>query len=399
MIDFDATAGSKKIKNGPVTKKRTGILKDPRYAGHCMGPNEPECPERLDVLYALLQEPEFSGCFENISADMVAREYLARVHSERYIDHLESTSGKHATYLDEDTRTSPLSNEVAQLAAGGLCRAIEQVHIGRVDNAFALLRPPGHHAERAAAKGFCLYNNVAIAARFAQSKLGLARILVVDWDLHHGNGTQHCFEDDPSVLFFSTHQAFTYPHSGSLRETGKGRGKGYTVNVPLLPGFGDGDYLVIFERLIKPIALEFRPDIILVSAGFDIHFKDPLGKMKVTPAGFAGMTRVLLDIADQCCEGKLVMTLEGGYNLEALRDSVREVLREMTGRRMTDIQSIIASADPKKVAYVLWRVKRIHRKYWKNLVSFVAGEPVADHLPILYRLRGDMARWMTFFRV
>ena len=200
---------------------------------------------------------------------------------------------------------------------------------------YALVRPPDTMPKGTRPAGFCLYNNVAIAAHYARNKLGLARILVVDWDLHHGNGTQHCFEDDPSVLFFSTHQAFTYPHSGSLREIGKGRGKGYTVNIPLLPGFGDGDYLVLFERLLKPIALEFEPDLILVSAGFDIHFNDPLGGMKVTPSGFAGMTRVLLDIAAQCCRGKLVMTLEGGYNLEALRDSVREVLKEM-GRSADD---------------------------------------------------------------
>ena len=320
MTDFDAAAKGEK-ENGPPTGKRTGIVIDPRYAGHCMGPDEPECPERLDVLYALLEEPELSGCFQNISPSLIAREDLARVHSENYINRLESTSGKQATYLDEDTSTSPLSNEVAQLAAGGLCRAIEEVHAGRVDNAFALSRPPGHHAERTAARGFCLFNNVAIAAHYAQSKLGLERILVVDWDLHHGNGTQHCFEDDASVLFFSTHQAFTYPHSGCLREVGKGKGRGYTVNIPLLPGLGDGDYLVIFESLLTPIALEFKPDVILVSAGFDIHFNDPLGGMKVTPEGFAGMTRILLDIAAQCCRGKLVMTLEGGYNLEALRDS------------------------------------------------------------------------------
>ena len=399
MIDLDTAKENEEVTNWPVEKKRTGILKDPRYVGHCMGPDEPECPERLDVLYALLQEPELDGCFQDISPRKAEKEELERVHSEAYIQRLEATSGRGSVYLDEDTRTSPLSNEVAQLAAGGLCRAIEAVHAGRVNNAFALVRPPGHHAERTAAKGFCLYNNVAIAARYAQSKLGLARILVVDWDLHHGNGTQHCFEDDPSVLFFSTHQAFAYPHSGSLREIGKGKGKGYTVNVPLLPGFGDGDYLVLFESLLKPIALAFRPDIVLVSAGFDIHFNDPLGKMKVTPAGFAGMTRILLNIAEQCCEGKLVMTLEGGYNLEALRDSVREVLREMAGRRTTDIHSMIASADPKKIAYVLWRVKRMHQQYWKGLALSGTGEPVADQLPIMDRLRGDMARWMSFFRV
>jgi len=397
MIDVDPAAQSEKSKNGPVLKRRTGILKDPRYTGHCMGPGELECPERLDVLYALLQEPVLNSCFQDISPSMVAREDLARVHSADYIDHLETTSGKPATYLDEDTRTSSLSNEVAQLAAGGLCRAIEAVHAGQVDNAFALVRPPGHHAERTAARGFCLYNNVAIAAHFARSKLGLARILVVDWDLHHGNGTQHCFEDDPSVLFFSTHQAFTYPHSGSLRETGKGKGKGYTVNVPLLPGFGDGDYLVIFERLLRPIALEFRPDLILVSAGFDIHFNDPLGGMKVTPAGFAGMTRILLDIAEQCCEGKLVMTLEGGYNLEALKASVREVLKEMAGRRTTDIRGMIASADPKKTAYVLWRVNRVHQKYWQCLALSPTGS--ASAVPSrMDRFRGTLSRWIAYFK-
>jgi acetoin utilization deacetylase AcuC-like enzyme len=397
MTHVDAAAGGKK-KNRRPPEKRTGIIRDPRYAGHCMGPEEPECPERLDVLNALLQESDLSGCFEDITPRMAEKDELRHVHSPDYIRRLEATSGRGAVYLDEDTRTSSHSHEAALLAAGGLCRAIEQVHAGNVENAFALVRPPGHHAERNSARGFCLYNNVAVAAHYARNKLGLARILVVDWDLHHGNGTQHCFEDDPSVLFFSTHQAFTYPHSGSLREIGKGRGKGYTVNIPLLPGFGDGDYLFLFERLLKPIALEFKPDLILVSAGFDIHFNDPLGGMKVTPSGFAGMTRVLLDIAAQCCRGKLVMTLEGGYNLEALRDSVREVLKEMAGRRTTDIPGIIAAANRRKTAYVIWRVKRAHRKYWKCLVRPAPGDAAADRLPIIDRIRGDLARWSTFFR-
>ncbi|WP_372683474.1 histone deacetylase [Desulfosarcina sp.] len=397
MIDFNAVTEIEKRTNETVVKKRTGILKDPRYTGHCMGPDELECPERLDVLYTLLQEPDLSGCFTDISPRMAEKDELQRVHSAEYISRLEATSGRGSVYLDEDTRTSAHSNEVAQLAAGGLCRAIEAVHAGWVDNAFALIRPPGHHAERTAAKGFCLYNNVAIAAHYAQSKLGLARILVVDWDLHHGNGTQHCFEDDPSVLFFSTHQAFTYPHSGSLREIGKNKGKGYTVNVPLLPGFGDGDYLVIYERLLKPIALAFRPDMVLVSAGFDIHFNDPIGGMKVTPAGFAGLTRILLDIAEACCGGKLVMTLEGGYHLEALRDSVREVLKEMTGRRTTEIQSAIASANPKKTAYILWRVKQVHQKYWKNLAVSSTGDPTA--VPSrMDRFRGTLSRWIAYFK-
>jgi acetoin utilization deacetylase AcuC-like enzyme len=160
-----------------------------------------------------------------------------------------------------------------------------------LDNAFALVRPPGHHAERAKAGGFCLYNNVAVGVRYAQQSLGLRRILMADWDLHHGNGTQHCFEEDPSVLFFSIHRSFFYPGSGGFSEAGKGGGRGTTVNIPLLPGFGDGEYVALFEKILKPIAFEFKPDFILVSAGFNIHFKDIAGGMRVTPEGFSGMTR------------------------------------------------------------------------------------------------------------
>jgi acetoin utilization deacetylase AcuC-like enzyme len=396
MTDWNNAAPGDKRKEPPA-ERVTGIIRDPRYAGHCMGPGEPECPERLDVLYALLQEPELTGRFRDISPKMADRETLQRVHSPDYIDRLEATSGQKSVYLDEDTRTSRLSHEAALLAAGGLCRAIEQVQAGRVDNAFALVRPPGHHAERSSAKGFCLYNNVAIGARYAQSKLGLARILIVDWDLHHGNGTQHCFEDDPSVLFFSIHRAFTYPHSGSLREIGTGRGKGYTVNIPLPPGFGDGDYLTLFEKVLKPVAFEFRPDLILVSAGFDIHRNDPLGGMQVTPEGFAGMTRVLLDIADGCCGGKLVMTLEGGYDLDGLRDSVREVIKEMAGRRSTDTRTIMASANPKKIDYILWRVNRAHRKYWKCLdLSWTDASAAAPSR--MDRIRGVVSRWIAYFK-
>ena len=296
-----------------------------------------------------------------------------------------------------DTCTSPRSHEAALLAAGGVCRAIVRVHDGTLDNAFALVRPPGHHAERAAAKGFCLYNNVAVGARFAQKRLGLARILIVDWDLHHGNGTQHCFEDDPSVLFFSTHMAFAYPHTGRRRQVGQGRGKGFTINVPLLPGFGDGEYLAVFEALLKPVALEFKPDLVLVSAGFDIHAGDPLGGMRVTPQGFAAMTRMMLDIADGCCGGKLVLTLEGGYGLEGLRASVREVLRELAGLQTTDPVPLMASADRRRVAYAAWRVKQVHRRYWQGLNRSGSGTLGAD-LTWIERLRGWLAYAGAYLR-
>jgi acetoin utilization deacetylase AcuC-like enzyme len=375
----------------------TGIVKDPRYAGHCMGPGEPECPERLAVLYAMLQELEESGCFQEIAPRKADREELQRVHAPDYIGHIAATAGKEMTYLDPDTRASALSHDTALLAAGGLCRAIEEVNAGRVDNAFALIRPPGHHAERAASKGFCLYNNVAVGAHFGRSSLGLERILIVDWDLHHGNGTQHCFEDSPAVLFFSTHRAFTFPHSGRLREIGRDRGRGYTINVPLLPGLGDGDFVAIFEKILKPVAMEFKPDFILVSAGFDLHFNDPLGGMRVTPEGFAALTRSLLDVAAACCEGKIVMALEGGYDLEGLRDSVREVLREMAGLRKSDVAGTMATAQREKIAEVIWRVRRRHRRFWKSLDAPPFDGP-RDVPSTGERIRGTLSRVVAYFK-
>ena len=376
-------------------RRRTGIIKDPRYAGHCMGPGEPECPERLDVLYTLLDEPDLAENLAVIAPRPAETAELETVHTPRYIRRLASTAGHTPTYLDEDTRTAPGSHEAALLAAGGLCRAIEATCTGEIDNAFALVRPPGHHAERDASGGFCLYNNIAIGTRFAQRRLDLSRILVVDWDLHHGNGTQHCFEDDPSVLFFSIHKAFTYPHTGRAAEIGKGPGRGYTINVPLLPGYGDADYLVLFEALLRPVAMDFNPDLILVSAGFDIHADDPMGGMRVTPDGFAAMTRVLLDVADACCQGKLVMVLEGGYDLGSLRDSVREVLKEMTGLRRTDLAPILASAAHSKTAYVIWRVGRLHRKYWPSL-----WRPGKWNIPPSFKMRlgGMLACLAAYFK-
>ena len=325
------------------------------------------------------------------------REELLQVHSQKYVRCLEATQGKSCTYLDADTQTSPHSYEASLLAAGGFCQAIEQVHKGELDNAFALVRPPGHHAERSKAKGFCLYNNVAVGVRYAQTHLGLNRILVVDWDLHFGNGTQHCFENDPSVLFFSTHQAFTFPGGGKFREIGKGYGKGFSVNIPLRPGCGDGEYITLFEKVLKPVAFEFGPELVLVSAGFDPHVNDPLGGMRVTPEGFAGMTRSIVDIAERCCAGKVVMTLEGGYNLEGLRDSVRAVLRELAGLQRTDTAAIMAAADPTKLKYVLWRVRRVLGRYWKSFQSSPGDSPDPG-LSLSEWLRETVARFLDYFK-
>jgi len=345
----------------------TGIVKDKRYMDHWMGDYHPECPQRLEVIYAMLEEPDMAGKFQEVPPRPAEKKELLFVHAGYYIDTLAATSGIEYTYLDPDTQTCAASYEAALLAAGGLSEAISQVCTGKLKNAFALVRPPGHHAERAQAKGFCLFNNVAVGARYAQASLGVGRVLIVDWDLHHGNGTQHSFEEDPTILYFSTHQFPYYPGTGAYSEIGTGQGRGFTVNVPLTIGYGDAEYLNLFQRVLKPIALEYKPELILVSAGFDIYIGDPLGGMNVTPAGFAAMTRALMDIADQCCAGKVVLTLEGGYDLYGERDSVKEVLKELADLTKTNPAHPAGSAMQEMVDNVVARVKTVHGPYWKNL--------------------------------
>ena len=371
--------------------RKTGIVLDRRYADHCTGPGHPECPERLEVLDSMVQEPDMRKHLSVIQPRKAEREELVTVHSPAYIQSLEATQDKVCTDFDADTRSSSFSHETALLAAGGLCRAIELVTAGELDNAFALVRPPGHHAERSKAMGFCLYNNVAIGVRYAQNRLGLGRILVLDWDLHHGNGTQHCFEDDPSVLYFSIHQAFSFPGSGKLREIGKGAGKGLTINLPLLAGSGDGEYLALLEKILKPVAPEFEPELILVSAGFDIHVNDPLGGMRVTPRGFAALTRSVLNTADATCGGKVLMTLEGGYDLQGLQDSVREVLRELAGLQTTNLYDIMAGVDLKKLGVLCWQIGRVHGQHWKALGQSLKTESYPEP-SIIKRLKDTAAR-------
>jgi acetoin utilization deacetylase AcuC-like enzyme len=346
---------------------RTGIVKDKRYMLHQMGEFHPESPERLKVVYQMLEDPGLKGYLEEVPPRKAEIEELLSVHSLDYIHLIASTDGKEYTYLDPDTQTSAGSYEAALLAAGGVCNVTSRVYTGELKNAFALIRPPGHHAERDRAMGFCLFNNVAIGARFAQKSFQLERILIVDWDLHHGNGTQHAFENDPSVLYFSTHQSPYYPGTGSLRETGTGAGQGYTVNIPLTTGFGDAEFITLYERVLTPIALQFNPELILVSAGFDIYMEDPLGGMNVTPEGFAGLTRSLMDIAQKCCQGRIVFVLEGGYSLKGLRDSVRAVLQEMAGLTKSMTKSYPESTNPERINPFIEQIIGIQKSYWKTL--------------------------------
>ncbi|MEN6421142.1 MAG: histone deacetylase [Smithella sp.] len=310
--------------------RKTGIVKDGRYLQHSAGFAHPESPERLAAVYEMLDNPLISWKFTHIEPREASHKEIEMIHSPSYVEFIASTSGKRSVYLDPDTATSPETYEIAKLAVGGVCNAIDSVMDGEVDNAFAFIRPPGHHAEKDTAAGFCVFNNIAIGAMHAISKYNLRRILIVDWDLHHGNGTQHSFYGDQRVLYFSTHQYPYYPGTGSLQESGRGQGEYYTINVPLSMGMGDAAFVKIFRKILQPVALEFKPELVLLSAGFDTHFQDPLGGMRVTPEGFAAMTRILLNIADASCEGRFVAVLEGGYHLMGLTKSVKAVLQEMT---------------------------------------------------------------------
>ncbi|MCX7635075.1 MAG: histone deacetylase, partial [Syntrophales bacterium] len=253
--------------------------------------------------------------------------------------------------LDPDTSTTPYTYDTAKLAVGGLLNAVDAVMAGEADNAMAFIRPPGHHAGQSHAAGFCIFNNVAIAARYVMTKHKLERVLIVDWDLHHGDGTQALFYRDRRVLFFSTHQFPHYPGTGRITEIGMGEGLGYTINVPFSARTGNDMYIKAFRGLLQPVALKFKPEIILLSAGFDAYHQDPLGDMKVTAAGFAAMMRVLMDIADASCGGRIVATLEGGYHIGGVTESVRAVLMEMSDATRCperDLQRWEAEADQGK---------------------------------------------------
>lgn len=346
--------------------RKTGIVRDNRYMEHDMGKGHPECPERLDAIYRMLDQ-NMKDSLINVPVREAEKTELLYIHTSRYIDQIVATDGIDSTYLDPDTQASAGSCRAALLAAGGLCEAVRLVNDGELDNAFALVRPPGHHAEKSRAMGFCLFNNVAIAAMYAREQLELDRVLIADWDVHHGDGTQHSFESDESILYFSTHQYPHYPGTGSYGEVGSGKGVGYTVNVPLPTGYGDGDFVSIYNRVLKPVALEFKPDLILVSAGFDIYFRDPLSSMNVSPDGFAGLTRTLMDLADECCEGKLVITLEGRYHIDGQRDSVKAVLQELADIKKTSIPDMLTRADESIVDFAIKPVLAIHRDFWKGL--------------------------------
>ncbi len=306
---------------------KTGVVADRRYLKHFAGRSHPERPERIEAMIEMA-ESLTRPSLRFMAPREATPEEIASCHTPEYVATVAQTASMDRFDFDPDTHSSRDTYETALLSAGGVLTAVEAVMDGAVDNGFAIVRPPGHHALPNRAMGFCFFNNVAIAAKWLIESRGLKRVMIVDWDVHHGNGLQDIFYESPEVLYVSTHQFPHYPGTGSLHEIGYGAGIGFNVNAPMPAEFGDAEYLRVFDRLIMPIGRHYKPEFILVSCGFDGHFRDPLAQMHVTDVGFGAMARRVKRLAAECCDGKMVAALEGGYDLEAITESGRSVIDE-----------------------------------------------------------------------
>ncbi len=309
---------------------KTAFLYDPVFLKHQTGWTHPEKRQRL---IALIEHLKASGLWEQLShlqPHPAPLEAVTAIHTPLYVNQIRFASETGKLFRpDEVTLGSPGTYTAAMMAAGAILTALDAVMCREVKNAFCAVRPPGHHAMPDRAMGYCFLNNIAIGARYLQHRYGLKKIAIIDWDVHHGNGTQHAFYHDPSVFYFSLHQESLYPHSGETSETGSGPGTGFTLNVPMTPGATDFDYLQVFEQKLTPALAKFKPDFILISAGFDGHVDDQLATTTLTAQGFAGLTQKVMALADLHCEGRLVSALEGGYSLSGLTASVEAHLRAL----------------------------------------------------------------------
>ena len=302
---------------------KTGLVYHPAYLDHDMGVGHPESPNRLRAIMQQLEQSGTAARLTRIEPRKAEDEWITQIHTASYLEMLKAEApAKGRVSLDADTSMSPGSLPAAYLAAGGALAAVDAIMAHEVDHVFCAVRPPGHHAEAGHAMGFCLFNNVAIAARYVQKRYELSRVLIVDWDVHHGNGTQHSFEEDPSVLFFSTHQFPHYPGTGRATERGRGAGEGFTINVPMDAGEGDEEYRAVFQKTLVPAADAFKPEFVIISAGFDAHQDDPLASMGLTEEGYEDLTGIVAGIAKRHANGRILSSLEGGYHLTSLAASV-----------------------------------------------------------------------------
>jgi acetoin utilization deacetylase AcuC-like enzyme len=337
------------------------IVTSNRFADHVTPPGHPERIERAEAMQVVADRARGAG-HEIVEPRLATDDELARVHTEEHLETIASARGRTAM-LDEDTFMSPQSDEVARLAAGAVLTAIDRVLDGPPrTRAFAMVRPPGHHAEADRAMGFCLYNSIAVGAAAARAR-GVERVAVVDFDVHHGNGTQWIFYEDPSVLFVSSHQYPFYPGTGAASETGRGDGAGATVNLPLEVGATDGDFDTVYRELATPILEEFRPDLLLVSAGFDAHADDPLAGMRMSGEGFTRLLTRLIGAADHLCNGRVVLVTEGGYDTAALADCCHRVIEVASAGVLEALPP--ATRDTGRAAATLAAVRAAQAPYWR----------------------------------
>ncbi len=339
----------------------TGYVYHPIYLKHDTGQHV-EVAARLEAIIAYLEKTGLKSKLTHIEPRPATVEEIALVHHKGYIKEIEETAAKGGGGLDPDTVMSADSYQAALYAAGGLIRAVEAVMGGEVANAFALVRPPGHHATASQAMGFCLFNNIAIAAKYALKEYNLERILIIDFDVHHGNGTQGTFYDNPHVIYISTHEYPFYPGTGAINETGSGNAQGTTVNIPLPAGCGDSEYLEVFEQIVVPAAKRFNPQLILVSTGYDGHWADPLAMMNLSVGGYAKMAGVIKGLADELCGGRLALTLEGGYNLEAMAGSVKATFDALLGDGFDTFEDVPSRRfGPPDIKGLIAEIKKLHK--------------------------------------
>lgn len=306
----------------------TSLITSEKYKYHITGPGFPESPERLDAIIDHLESTGLLNELDVVEPNRKDKSFCKLVHDDEYITRVRQACELGAPIVDTgDNPISKNSYDTALLAVGGITEAVDRVFTGSANNAMALLRPPGHHAEKGMAMGFCLFNNVAIAARYAQQNYEVEKVVIIDFDVHHGNGTQHIFEADPTVMYVSLHQYPFYPGSGSADEIGSGDAKGTTVNYPLNLGVGDNEFIDIFDNSLSDKVLKYNPDLIIISAGFDAHVNDPIGGLRVTTEGYHNISKTITKIAGEVCDGKIISALEGGYNLKALAESVEMHLK------------------------------------------------------------------------
>ncbi len=348
-----------------MSNRSIQIVEDSRYQGHRGPDGHPERPERLIAVGEAIDL--FRDQVESVTPRPAIPEEILRVHQDRMLEILAATRGQAPGQFDADTYFTPTSFDVAALAAGGAIDLARAVMRGDASGGLAAIRPPGHHAEADRAMGFCLFNNVAIASRAVQDEFGSPRILIVDWDVHHGNGTQHSFENDPSLLYISTHQFPFYPGTGDFGEIGEGRGLGTTFNVPMPAGCGDAEYLAVMQRLIVPATIHFAPDLILVSCGFDAHRDDPLASMEISLTGYRKLAQRMQALADELCGGRIAYFLEGGYSLSGVREGTRAVLESLLATEPAESSPSVALEPGSLLSGLVDRVVEVHGGRVPNL--------------------------------